>query len=595
MTHKLKKLELTWIDKDRVKIIEPRILLENPSYSFGDVNSENIIINGDNLLALRALEQQFSGTLKCVCVDPPFNTGAAFEHYDDGVQHSTWLDLMCRRIKIIYNLLADDGFLLVHLDDSEMAYCKVMLDEIFGRDNYLNTISMTTNEPSGFKATGSSIFSTANYILLYAKNRYKAKVNKIYIEKEYDKAYSKVLLNDRDKDHFSSWKYTSISDVVSTSLGFTNQAAAKKSIGKEVFEDAIKDYAIKNAKNVFRTAAIGGGAKLKRQKTIDLSKQKRDEVIVHPNEDVEGFFILNGEQIIFYDNRLYMIDGRLVPGQVITDVWTDISWTGIANEGGVEFKNGKKPEKLIARILELTTKKNDWVLDSFLGSGTTAAVAHKMQRRYIGIELGEQAISHCFPRLKSIVQGKDQTGISKTVNWKGGGGFKFYTLAPSLIQKDKYGNDVINTAYNANMLAAAMAKQEGFRYLPHESIYWKQGNSSEKDYIFTTTQFITVEMLDRLAEEMQPNESVLICCKGFAAACKTRHSNITIKKIPQMLFGRCEFGKDDYSLNIVNLPPDENDNTGTDVDEINNEETIVKKSKSKSKKDKDEKSQPSLF
>ncbi len=593
MTNKLKKLELTWIDKDKAKIIEPRILLENPSYSFGDVNAENIIINGDNLLALRALEQQFSGRLKCVCVDPPFNTGAAFEHYEDGVQHSTWLDLMCRRFKIIYNLLADDGFLLVHLDDSEMAYCKVMLDEIFGRDNYLNTISMTTNEPSGFKATGSSIFSTANYILMYAKNRFKGKVKKIYIEKEYDKAYSKVLLNDRDKDHFSTWKYTSISDVVSTTLGFTNQAAAKKAIGKEAFEDAIKDYAIKNAKNVFRTAAIGGGAKLKRQKTIDLSKQKRDVVIVHPNEDVEGFFILNGEQIIFYDNRLYMIDGKLVPGQVITDVWTDISWTGIANEGGVEFKNGKKPEKLIARLLELTTKKNDWVLDSFLGSGTTAAVAHKMQRKYIGIELGEQAISHCYPRLKSIVMGSDQTGISKTVDWKGGGGFKFYTLAPSLVLKDKYGTEIINPQFNANMLAAAMAKQEGFRYQPDENNYWKQGMSSEKDFIFTTTQFVTVAMLDKLAEELKPGESLLVCCKSFAKGCANRHTNITIKKIPQMLLGRCEFGKDDYSFNIVNLP--HNDDEDFEIEDSEENEAPKPEKKAKAKKSKEDDTQPSLF
>jgi adenine-specific DNA-methyltransferase len=594
MTQKLNKLELTWIEKDTAKIIEPRILLENPNYSFGDVNSENIIINGDNLLALRALEQQFSGTIKCVCVDPPFNTGAAFEHYDDGIQHSTWLDLMCRRFKIIYNLLADDGFLLVHLDDSEMAYCKVMLDEIFGRDNYLNTISMTTNEPSGFKATGSSIFSTANFILLYAKNRYKSKINKIYIEKDYDKAYSKVLLNDRNKDHFSTWKYTSISDVVSNSLGFTNQAAAKKSMGKEVFENAIKDYAIKNAKNVFRTAAIGGGAKLKRQKTIDLSKQKRDEVITHPNEDVDGFFILNGEQIIFYDNRLYVIDGKLVPGQVITDVWTDISWTGIANEGGVEFKNGKKPEKLIARLLELTTKKNDWVLDSFLGSGTTAAVSHKMQRRYIGIELGEQATSHCLPRLKSIVQGKDQTGISKTLNWQGGGGFKFYTLAPSLVQKDKYGTEIINPEYNPNMLAAAMAKQEGFRYQPDENNYWKQGMSSEKDFIFTTTQFVTIAMLDKLAEELNPNESLLVCCKSFAKGCNARHANITIKKIPQMLLGRCEFGKDDYSFNIVNLPHDETE-LEYEPEETNEATPTKTDKKTKTKKQADDESQSTLF
>lgn len=555
--NKLQKLELTWIGKGDEPKLEPRILIENPEYSYGDPTTENILIHGDNLLALKALEQDFAGKIKCIYIDPPFNTGAAFEHYDDGVEHSIWLDLMNRRFRIIHKLLKDDGFLLVHLDDKEMAYCKVLLDDIFGRDNYLNTISMTTNEPSGFKATGSSIFSTANYILMYAKNKYKSKVNKVYIEKDYDKAYSKVLINDRENEHYSTWQFKNIADVVSTNLGFINQALAKKALGKELFEEKIKDYAITNAKNVCRTAAVGGGAKIKRQKTIDLSKENRNQVIVHPNEDVEGFYIFNGEQLIFYDKRLYEIDGKYVPGQVLTDVWTDISWTGIANEGFVEFKNGKKPEKLIARVFDLTTQKGDFVLDSFLGSGTTAAVAHKMERNYIGIELGQQAYTHCLKRLKAIIKGDDQTGISKSINWQGGGGFKFYTLAPSLLKQDKFGNWVISSEYNPDMLAAAMAKQEGFNYLPHEEKFWKQGNSSENDFIFTTTQFLTVETLDSIHDDMQEGEKILICCKAFQKECKSKYPNISLKKIPQMLLDRCEFGKDDYSLNIVNMPKDD--------------------------------------
>ncbi len=576
--NKLQKLELTWIGKGDEPKLEPRILIENPEYSYGDPTTENILIHGDNLLALKALEQDFAGKIKCIYIDPPFNTGAAFEHYDDGVEHSIWLDLMNRRFRIIHKLLKDDGFLLVHLDDKEMAYCKVLLDDIFGRDNYLNTISMTTNEPSGFKATGSSIFSTGNYILMYAKNKYKSKVNKVYIEKDYDKAYSKVLINDRENEHYSTWQFKNIADVVSTNLGFINQALAKKSLGKELFEEKIKDYAIANAKNVCRTAAIGGGAKIKRQKTIELSKENRNQVTVHPNEDVEGFYIFNGEQLIFYDKRLYEIDGKYVPGQVLTDVWTDISWTGIANEGFVEFKNGKKPEKLIARVFDLTTQKGDFVLDSFLGSGTTAAVAHKMERNYIGIELGQQAYTHCLKRLKAIIKGDDQTGISKTVNWQGGGGFKFYTLAPSLLKQDKFGNWVISQEYNPDMLAAAMAKQEGFTYLPNEDKFWKQGNSSENDFIFTTTQFLTVETLDSIYDDMQEGEKILICCKAFQKECKNKYPNISLKKIPQMLLDRCEFGKDDYSLNIVNMPKDDTEFEEEDaIDEISIQEISDKK------------------
>ena len=226
--------------------------------------------------------------------------------------------------------------------------------------------------------------------------------------------------------------------------------------------------------------------------------------------------------------------------------------------------------------------------------GTTAAVAHKMKRKWIGIERGAHAETHCLPRLQAVVDG-EQSGISRLLDWKGGGGFKFYTLASSLLKKDKYGNDVINPDYNANMLAAAMAKQEGFQYAPDESIYWKQGKSSEKDFIFTTTQFITVEMLDKLHDEMKPDESLLICCKSFKKECERRHSNITIKKIPQMLLGRCEFGKDDYSLNIINLPHEDQEQQEESIQQIETVEAVVKKTAAKSKKKKGSEEQPELF
>lgn len=222
----------------------------------------------------------------------------------------------------------------------------------------------------------------------------------------------------------------------------------------------------------------------------------------------------------------------------------------------------------------LASTEGDLVLDSFLGSGTTAAVAHKMGRKYIGIELGEHAKTHCYPRLKAVVDG-EQGGISKAVNWQGGGGFKFYTLAPSLLKKDKLDNFIISPDYNPDMLAAAMAKQEGFKYQPDEAKFWKQGISSEQDFIFTTTQFLTVEALEALHDDMQPGESLLICCKAFQQECKNKFSNITIKKIPQMLLNRCEFGKDDYSFNIVNLPQEEENEeeveTNISVQELNDQ------------------------
>ncbi|MCL5033577.1 MAG: site-specific DNA-methyltransferase, partial [Bacteroidetes bacterium] len=212
-----------------------------------------------------------------------------------------------------------------------------------------------------------------------------------------------------------------------------------------------------------------------------------------------------------------------------------------------------KPERLIDRIIAVGSKEGDWVLDSFLGSGTTAAVAHKMKRKWIGIELGEHCHTHCIPRMKMVCDGTDQGGISEAQDWKGGGGFKYYYLAPSLLKQDSHGNWIISKEYNANMLAAAMAKHEGFRFQPDETCYWKQGKSTEKDYIFTTTNFVSVNLIDSIYSEMNPDESLLICCTSFSKAAD-KYANITIKKIPKMLLGRCEFGKEDYSLNIINMP-----------------------------------------
>jgi adenine-specific DNA-methyltransferase len=237
--------------------------------------------------------------------------------------------------------------------------------------------------------------------------------------------------------------------------------------------------------------------------------------------------------------------------KIISDVWMDVRTSGKITDFSHE-----KHEELLQRIIQWTSVEGDWVLDSFLGSGTTAAVAHKMNRKWIGIELGEHCHTHCIPRLKQVCDGTDQGGISKSVNWKGGGGFKYYYLAPSLLQQDKRGNWVINKQYNAAQLAAAMAKHEGFRFSPDETLYWKQGKSTEKDFIFTTTNFVSVELVDTIHAEMKEDESLLICCTSFSKGAN-KYPNINIKKIPKMLLGRCEFGKEDYSLNIINMPKED--------------------------------------
>ncbi|OHA47224.1 MAG: DNA methyltransferase [Candidatus Taylorbacteria bacterium RIFOXYD2_FULL_36_9] len=550
MTNKKQKLELTWIGKDEELKLEPRILIEDPSKSYGDKSAENMLIHGDNLLALKALEQDFAGKIKCIYIDPPFNTGAAFEHYDDSVEHSIWLQLMQYRLELLRKLLREDGCIFVQLDDSEASYCKVLMDEIFGRSNYLNQLTISTNSPFGFKATSSSLFKQANQLLLFAKDKQKFSFNKkkLFIEKEYDIAY-KWFFENTDKPE-SLWTWRNISEVVSEKLGFESSKEAKKNISKQELEAEIAIFALSNADRVFRTASVTGGAYLKRKETINLSKTRKDKITRHPNDDMDYMFI-GGERVIYYSERLVNLEGQNVPGELITDIWTDISIEGLASEGGVVFPKGKKPEKIIQRCFDISTKDGDYVLDSFLGSGTTAAVAQKMGLKWVGIEIGDHANTHCIPRLKSVIAGTDQSGISKSIGWTGGGGFKFYNLASSLLRKDSFGNFVIDENYNANMLAAAMCKHEGFKFYPDETLYWKHGKSTETDFIFVTTGFITAEQLDKVHSEMKAGESLLICAKAYAPECENHFANITIKKIPQMILGRCEFGKDNYDLNII--------------------------------------------
>ena len=533
----LQKLELTWIGKGEEPKLEPRILIENPEYSYGDPNSPNMLIHGDNLLALKALEQDYAGKVKCIYIDPPYNTGQAFEHYDDGVEHSIWLNLMSYRLKLLYKLLTKDGVIFINLDEVEHAYCKIICDEIFGRNNYIGDLIWQKRKGGGNDSRYFAI--DHDYVLVYAKFK--------------DKAI-----------HTEKWK-------VSQSEEYLKRYKEIDENGFRYYWDTLARNGLQNPIPVEIECPDGFILKINSQKSIDTIKEGLKEGNIRLIEGRNGWTL---------HHRVYMPSG-----QVLRSILNDVGTNKVAGDeikslfGSAKSFDYPKPEGLISKILELTTKEGDLVLDSFLGSGTTAAVALKMGRRWIGVELGEHAKTHCFPRLKQVVDG-EQGGISKAVNWQGGGGFKFYTLAPSLLKQDKFGNWVISQEYNADMLAAAMAKQEGFKYQPHESSYWKQGQSAEQDFIFTTTQFLTVEALDSIKDEMQPGETLLICCKSFQKECKGKFGNITIKKIPLMLLGRCEYGKEDYSLNIINMPVDDNNEDAEDSIEEISVQAIRDKNKS---------------
>lgn len=551
---KLQKLELTWVGKyDEQQPLEPRILIENPEYSYGEVETGvlpngkpwkgNMLIHGDNLLALKALEQDYAGCVKCICIDPPYNTGNAFEHYDDAVEHSIWLGLMRSRLILLRNLLSHDGVMFINIDDDECHYLKVLCDEIFGRKNFAGSIIWEKKKKPSFLSNMGAI---TEYILAYTKDsRYAPPF--IYGETTVGKKYP---FNNAGNGR-------AVLEFPAGSVRFNMPDGYVKpqdmSEGK-IITILLDELEIKDGYNV-NSFRLEGEWRYSQAKLNTIIENKEEIVIskipFRPNH------IKSGGEPKKMKNLISVAHYGM-------DTYEDATKESIALFGAGNF-DYPKPEKLISVFVGAITEENDLVLDSFLGSGTTAAVAQKMGRRYIGVEMGNHAYTHCAVRLKKVIDGTDQGGISKAQNWKGGGGFRFYELAPSLLKEDKFGNLVINKEYNADMLAAAMAKQEGFTFEPSNEHYWKQGFSSENDYIYTTTQFMTVEGLAAIAEQMKEGESLLVCCTAFQKECRNAFPNITIKKIPQMLLGRCEFNKDDYSLNIVELPNIEESEEDVDV------------------------------
>jgi adenine-specific DNA-methyltransferase len=555
---KLQKLELTWVGKEKRPRLEPRILVEDTEKSYHAAARvsekdifDNVLIHGDNLLALKALEADYAGKVKCVYIDPPFNTQQAFDHYDDGLEHSLWLALIRDRLEIIHRLMASDGTMFIHIDDNELAYLTVLADEIFGRRNRINIATFKQGAATGHKSINPGLVSTSNFILIYAKDKTVWKPNRVFTARfERDKRYGQFIEN--VSESFTKWKFSTLMRAFSESKGIPEKAL-KKALGDE-FETQITDFIHSNAPSVIRLArpdyyAVSAAAR----EMIDKSKNASKQVFQLKRPDVSDMYFVGGERILFYADKLKSIDGRYVAGEPLTSIWDDILSNNLHNEGGVEFPKGKKPEALIKRCLDLCTSPGDLILDSFAGSGTTGAVAHKMDRRWIMVELRDQAETHIVPRLHRVINGDDVSGVSKAMNWRGGGGFRYFELAPSLLEKDKWGRQVISKKYNPAMLAQALCKLEGFTYAPSPDVYWQQGNSSESDFLYVTTQTLGPEQLAALSEDVGEGRSLLILCAAFRGKAEL-WPNLTVRKIPNHVRSRCEWGHDDYSLNVANLP-----------------------------------------
>lgn len=533
------KLELIWDGKEKHPCLESRTLVEVPEKSYhakekGDNDIfDNMLIHGDNLLALKALEQDFAGKVKCIYIDPPYNTGNAFDYYDDCLEHSIWLGLMRERLEILKHLLSEDGSIWISIDEKEGHYLKVLCDEIFGRHNFVIQTTIQRGGVTGHKAINPTPVQVCDYMLTYAKNKEQWVYHPVYAPRGYDKAYNKYIVN--WDEPYQKWEIAPIKKLLSERKCSIDELLQTE--GHRIIRTARPDY-----------NAVGKEIKY----LIDKSEENPSDIFYLHRENNPDIYMKDGERILFYKDKLRKIDGKWITVELVTNLWTDMNYQGIAKEGGVTFRKNKKPEVQIARILEMSTMPGDLVLDSFLGSGTTCAVAHKMGRRWIGIELGEHCNTLCIPRLSRVINGEDSTGVSKKYEWHGGGGFRFYELGESLIKLDQWEQPIINKSFNAEMLAQAVCRLEGFEYAPSQDEYFIHGHSAEHDFIYVTTNFMRQDHLDSISQAVGTDRTLLICCKGFEEGCKFR--NLTMKKIPKAVLDKCEWGKDDYSLNVAKLP-----------------------------------------
>lgn len=555
------RLELTWVGKYEEKIIEPRILLEDVSKTYGNPDNGNMLIHGDNLIALQALQQDYAGKIKCIYIDPPYNTGSAFEYYDDGLEHSEWLQMMHPRLQLLRNLLSDDGSIWIQIDDEEQAYLKVMCDEIFGRANFVNMISVNMKNIAGASGGGEDrrLKKNCEYILIYAKNY--DLLDTFRAAYDYEEISELV---ERYKEEGISWKYTSVfldegekRYIASTVDGDGNEIKifehanyVLKSIGAVAKDEGIteKDVYYRYAGRIIRTTMPQSSIRPRVMKRLQEMGYSNDLISIEyvpktgKNKGTVYTQYYKGDKYNLFawlSDVLEERDGVYYKKTMQGTYWDYTAGTkNLTKEGKVEFPNGKKPEALISRIFSMTTIEGDYVLDSFLGSGTTAAVAQKMNRKWIGIEMGEHAYSHCKVRLDRVIDGEDTGGITKDEKWQGGGGYHFYELAPSLLVKnDKLPIYQINPSYTFEMLCEAICKIEGFRYKPQDVFH---GHSSEKRFIHITTEFINAGYIKSLSAHLAEGQSLLIYGTKIQSD-MVLPDNIEVKKIPKDLLEKCDF------------------------------------------------------
>jgi adenine-specific DNA-methyltransferase len=547
------KLELTWIGKENRPRLEPRILLEDPEKSYHAEHRvtdhdvfDNRLIFGDNLLALKALEQEFTGKIKCIYIDPPYNTGSAFEHYDDGIEHSVWLSMMRERLALLWGLLSsNNGVLLISINDDEAHYLKVLCDELFGRDKFINSLVWFYEGNTDNQA---KIINYHEYVLVFSKSGtidapgvidpnidassklYRPEIRNTVVKNGPANPVSPVMLPkgfpasfDEGLIPVDAAEWPKLSNAVSVRAGRTETAVTASSgwASKKI----LSAFIAQKFQPVLDTKGQATRFEITKTGAIEAVKDRKQE---------KGHFI-----------------------SVLRGFGTTNQMRILLEKLGVNF-TFPKPVGLISYLIEAFSGPNDIILDSFAGSGTTGHAVQDLnlrtgsQRRFILIEVEADTVELVtIPRLRAVVSGNANAGVPAH-----GGGFRFYKLAPSLLEMDKWGQWVISSEFNAAMLAEAACKLEGFTYAPSDTVYWQHGHSTERDFIYVTTQQLSADQLAQLSDEVGSERSLLVLCAAFRVpkGGTERYANLTVKKIPKQVLSRCEWGHDDYSLKVENLP-----------------------------------------
>lgn len=395
--------------------------------------TDNLIIKGNNLLALYSLRKKYAGRIKLIYIDPPYyfvaNKKEDTFNYNSNFKLSTWCTFMKNRLEIARELLSDDGAIFVQISDDGVGELHLIMKDVFnidGENNFINKITVKTKSPSGFASVNPGVFESAEYILAFAKHKNRWTYNQQYVASQYDPNYKWYITN--KSESYSSWNIVDISDYVAKQKGYDCKADAISALDESIFNKLVSDFAIKNKDCLFQSTAIGDDAGSEVVAARDLSRNNSGIIYKIERSNHYTVYVYNGREMAFYSKKIRVIDGKETPTMLLTNIWNDISYEGIAQEGGVKLKGGKKPERLIRRIVEMASNPKDIVMDFFSGSGTTASVAYKLGRQFITCDQLDTQIEMSMKRLKNVANG-EQSGISKIVKWQGGGSFVYCELA----------------------------------------------------------------------------------------------------------------------------------------------------------------------